>query len=320
MEVVPNIFLVKLPLPSKIGHVNCYLLQGGNGWSIIDTGLNHPASNCVWEQTLTGLNIKYGDIEGIYVSHMHPGHYGASGWLQELTGAQVYMSRCEIEKVQQTWKKGRTSVPVVGELLKENGIPAVLLTEVLDSINQTLTAVQPHPDLSPLPEGGEVTIGGRGFEVVKAPGHSDGHISFFCRDEGILFSGDNLLSPDSSGISLWPTSHPNPLELFLTSLELQGGLPVNIVLPGHGSAFSDCAGRVADLKKHYRLRLDRVAQLAGTGATAYQICLKLLGENTAPGEMLFLLTETLAHLAYLESKSRVTSRLECGVVTYRKAE
>jgi glyoxylase-like metal-dependent hydrolase (beta-lactamase superfamily II) len=320
MEVVPDIFLVKLPLPSELDHVNCYLLRGKTGWSVIDTGLNCQASNDVWENTFKYLGIKYGDIEKIFVTHLHPCHYGASGWLQALTGAPVYLSRTEIANVDKTWKKGRTNVPVVGELFKENGMPHGLISEVLDKMADILCAIQPHPALSPLPEGEKLEMGGRWFEAVSTPGHSDGHVSFFSRDDGILISGDHLLPAASSSISLWPTSHPNPLELFLASLESVGGLSVKLVLPGHGDAYEDCPGRVRELLDYYEKRLTGIPGMVGTGASAYQICSRLFGADLPlPGTRLAI-TETLAHLAYLESKSRVSSRLEGGIVTYRRVE
>lgn len=318
MEVVSNIFKVMIPLPFKKTDVNCYLLRGKNGWSIIDTGLNYMPATSVWENTFANLKIKYSEIEGIYLSHLHPAHYGASGWLQELTGAPVYMNKTEIINVDQTWKKGRTNVPVVGELFKENGMPPNIIAEALDNMADIFNFIQPHPTLSLLPDGEKVDLGVGWFEVVHSPGHSDGHISFFNEVDGILISGDHLLPTTSSNISLWPTSHPNPLELFLDSLEKIGNLPVKLVLPAHGPVFTDCRGRVNELLDYHHNRLSKIADLAGNGANAYQICVKLFGGDLSISEIRFALTEILAYLAFLQSRSMVTSRLESGIVTYRK--
>lgn len=318
MEVVPNIFKVELPLPTKIAHINCYLLRNENGWSIIDTGLNYQLSTRTWEDTFADLGINYGDIEGIYITHLHSCHYGASGWLQELTGALVYMSRTEMANVEQTWKKGRTNMPVVGELLKENGMPPGLIPEVLDDMSQVCNVIQPHPALYPISGGDRVELAGRSFRIIYTPGHSDGHIIFFNEDEGILISGDHLLPITYSSICLWPTSHPNPLDLFLSSLETVGNLPVKLVLPAHGPVLTDCVGRVDELSVHYHDRLARVEELAGAGTNAYQISARLYGAEPPLNQICFILTETLALLAYLESRSRVSSRLEGGIVTYRK--
>jgi len=320
MEVAPNIFRIELPLPFKLDHVNCYLLRGKSGWVIIDTGLNFPCSTEIWQSAFKNMGLKYVDIEGIYVTHYHPDHYGASGWLQELTGAPVFMHRTESVFVDQMWKKGRVNIPVVGELFKENGMPPNLVSEVLDNIVSVFNYIQPHPSLSLLSGGEKVDMGGRTFDIIHTPGHSDGHICFFCESDGLLISGDHLLPQISSNIGLWPASHPNPLELFLSSLEAIGRLPVELVLPAHGTVITDCPGRVAELLEHHQQRLSRIADLAGAGTTAYQICSKVFGTDLTLHEIRFALTETLAHLAYLESKSEVYSRQESGIVIYRRAQ
>lgn len=319
MEVAANIFIIKLPLPFKLDHINCYLLKGKNGWNVIDTGLNYTPSTSTWEEAFKDMDVNYSDIEGIYVTHYHPDHYGAAGWLQELTGAPVYMHRTESLFVDQMWKKGRANIPVIGELFKENGMPPNLISEVLDNMVGIWNVVQPHPRLSLLSGEEKVELGGRVLEIIHTPGHSDGHICFFDRNEGILISGDHLLPKISSNISLWPTSHPNPLDLFLNSLKTIRDLPVKLVFPSHGPVFRDSLGRVDELLDHHRERLSRISDLANSGATAYQICESLFGTSLTVHEIRFALTETLAHLAYLESKSEVYSRQEQGIVIYRRA-
>ncbi|MFZ5596051.1 MAG: MBL fold metallo-hydrolase [Bacillota bacterium] len=318
MEVAPNIFLVKLPLPFKLDHVNCYLCRGNNGWTIIDTGLNYPPSTIVWKKTFDNLGLKYSDITAIYVTHYHPDHFGSAGWLQELTGAPVYMHRNEDVFIEQMWKKGRVNIPVIGDLFKEHGMPPGLVDEVLDNLTGIWSVVQPYPVLSFISEGDRVEIGGRIFDIILTPGHSDGHICFLCREEGLLISGDHLLSKISSNISLWPASHPNPLESYLSSLKMIADLPVSKVLTAHGPEVNDCRGRVEELLEHHRDRLEQVSMLTGSGATAYSICTRLFGTDLNLHEIRFALTETLAHLACLESRGHVFSRQDAGIVIYRK--
>lgn len=318
MEVIKNVFQVVLPLPFKLNAINCYLLRGEKGWDIIDTGLNYPPARAGWENFFKLHNIKLSEIQSIYLTHYHPDHYGLAGWLQELTGAPVFIHRSESVPVEQIWKKGRSNFPVVGDMFNEHGMPATLTAEVVDNMADVLRHIQPHPELSFLDGEEEIIMGGRLFKVIQTPGHADGHICFFCESEGILLSGDHLLPQISSNISLWPISHPNPLELFLTSLEMVGCLPVKVVLPSHGGAFNDCAGRVDSLIEHHRQRLEIITDLSGTGNTAYHICVELFGNDLSLYEMRFAMAETLAHLAYLESRGRVVSRRDGEVIVYKK--
>ncbi len=317
MEIEKNIYKIVLPLPFKPDSINCFLLRGGDGWDIIDTGLNYSSARDVWENFFQNGLVALNDIRAIYLTHYHSDHYGMAGWLQNLTGAPVYIHRSESSQVEQLWKKGRLNFPLVGDLFSEHGMPAALSVEVVDNMSGILTHVQPHPILSYLNGDEEIEMGCRRFRVLHTPGHSNGHICFFCKEDGILISGDHILPTITSNISLWPTSHPNPLELFLTSLEMTGCLPISKVLPAHGNMFTDCAARADQLIEHYRIRLALITDMAGSGTSAYNICVKVFGDDLSLHELRFAMAETLAHLAYLESRGRVVSRRDGGIIVYK---
>lgn len=216
------------------------------------------------------------------------------------------------------WKKGRSNIPVVGELFKENGVPSNLIDVVLDEMETFVNNIQTHPTLTFISGGEKIDLGNKILEVIDIPGHSEGHIGFFCEDDGILFSGDQFLPQISTNTGFWPASNPNPLGLFMKSLEKVDGLSVKMVLPAHGSVFYDCPGKLELLMRHYCDGLDLIADLTGAGSTAYQICVKIFGNGDTFSEICFSLTETLAYLAYLESSSRVVSNQEAGIVVYRR--
>src|SRR5262245_43381497 len=108
-QISPDIYQVRLPLPFALNHVNCYLLQGDQGWIIVDTGLNIPAARTFWQNTFETLQIGPDDIDKIVLTHVHPDHYGLSGWLQAWSGASVWLSPREAELARQTW--GRDNLP-----------------------------------------------------------------------------------------------------------------------------------------------------------------------------------------------------------------
>ena len=39
-----------MPLPMRPSHVHCYLLEGQDGWTLVDTGLSLPESDEVFAQ------------------------------------------------------------------------------------------------------------------------------------------------------------------------------------------------------------------------------------------------------------------------------
>jgi glyoxylase-like metal-dependent hydrolase (beta-lactamase superfamily II) len=78
--VAAHIYQVQLPLPFALRIVNCYLLRGHNGWTIVDTGLNTAQGRETWETALAALQIAPDDITQIVLTHVHPDHYGQAAY------------------------------------------------------------------------------------------------------------------------------------------------------------------------------------------------------------------------------------------------
>src|SRR5262245_35313597 len=79
--VTPDIFQVQIPLPFALRIVNCYLLRGEAGWTVVDSGLNTSSARGAWQAAFSQLHIQPHDIEQIVLTHVHPDHYGLAGWL-----------------------------------------------------------------------------------------------------------------------------------------------------------------------------------------------------------------------------------------------
>src|SRR5437763_11556297 len=69
VELEPGILRLTLPLPTGPRHVHCYLLETGEGWLLVDTGLG--LMETPWEAILEGLDAP---ISRIFITHMHPDH------------------------------------------------------------------------------------------------------------------------------------------------------------------------------------------------------------------------------------------------------
>ncbi|MFZ5631487.1 MAG: MBL fold metallo-hydrolase [Bacillota bacterium] len=316
-EIIPrDIFKVRLPLPFRLDHVNCYAVKGRDGWTIVDAGLNYDPARKAWLEFMDRYGFDAGEITGIYITHYHPDHYGAAGWLQQLSGAPVYMSSVDAALADKIWKQGRRNMELLSRMYLENGVPAGLITKMLDNIMDMRSMVTPHPDITILSGEEEVRLGDRYFRVVSTPGHSDGHVCFYNKESGILLSGDHLLPDITSNISLWPQSHPNPLDNFLTSLAENRRLKISLALPAHGECFTNVDQRLAELEEHHRDRLNVIKRATSRGASAYQACMDVFGSGLSLHEMRFALTETMAHLVYLEKRGELRLNLDGNVYKY----
>jgi len=75
-----------------------------------------------------------------------------------------------------------------------------------------------------------IDLGGRVLQVLHTPGHSPGHMCFFEKERGYLFTGD-LVYKDTL-FAYYPSTDP---EAYLNSIERVAALPVKRVFPAHHS-------------------------------------------------------------------------------------
>lgn len=159
-------------------------------------------------ETLVQLATESGwTIKLILATHAHFDHVLASARLKELTGAPFYIHHEAAERLAGLPDAG---VRFTGTPFPEAAVPDRLLTTASETI-----------------ELGEILL-----ETLYTPGHAPGHLAFYLREHGVVFSGDTLFAGTIGRTDL-PGSDP---ELLLRSIREQLLTLANdvTVLPGHG--------------------------------------------------------------------------------------
>lgn len=317
-EVAPGIFQVRLPLPFALNHVNCYLLCDDEGWTLLDTGLDQPNIRHAWEEAFEELGIEPDQIRRIVLTHMHPDHFGLSGYFQALTGAPVYLSPRERELAQMVWIEDRWQPDLVADYWRVGGIPPAVRSVISAQTSNLRDMTMPHPrTMSVVAPGDTVEMGNRRFHAIHAPGHSDGQLIFFDASDGLMICGDQVLMKITPNIGLWPTTEPDPLGRYMQSLRELAELPVRLALPGHGPLITAWRARVEELLAHHELRLDAMQRATEGGATALEVSRRVFDFGVLTDhEVRFAVAEAMAHLDYLARAGRVTAA-DNGVRTYR---
>ena len=83
-----------------------------------------------------------------------------------------------------------------------------------------------------LNDGDSITFGQHTLQVIQTPGHSHGSCLFYCKEEGVVFSGDTLFRM-SIGRTDFPEGSWQQMEQSLA--KIAGTLPKDtVVYPGHG--------------------------------------------------------------------------------------
>lgn len=303
--ITEDIYLVQIPIPVPLRFVNCYLIRGTNGWSIVDTGFHDEGAEAAWQQAFTALSIQPSDVTTILITHYHPDHYGAAGWLQQLTGAPVYMHDREIPAVDGFWQAG-TMGAAVSRFFVQHGLDATIGAQLALHHQSQRALTQPGAELTPLSEGEQILLGDRLFTLLWCPGHSDGLATFWCEADQLLLANDLILQKITPNVTLWPDGRPNPLQDYLTSLERIKALPAKLALTGHRQMITDLAGRAQEIQAHHADRLAKMEALLGTGATGWEMCQRFFQvDQYSLHQIRFAMGETLAHLEYLRSQNRI---------------
>jgi glyoxylase-like metal-dependent hydrolase (beta-lactamase superfamily II) len=304
--VAPGVRRIPIPLPIRgLPIVNAYLVEGAQGWSLVDAGLHTAEAERALRAGLADAGIGIEDLRRVFVTHLHPDHMGMAGTL-ERAGAEVLMHTPEIVAAKRVWSKGHEAIDAAYDWFVRHGMPR----DIDEGMRQAWIAMGERVDelehVDGVDDGQGVDLGGRATRLRWTPGHTDYHAVLIDERDGVLFAGDHVLPRITSNIGLYPSSRDDPLGDFLGALSALRDLPVKRVLPAHGDPFDDLAGRVDELLAHHAARLD--ATLATVGAAdhdAYTIARKLFPVLRSPHEERFALAETLAHLRHLERNGSV---------------
>lgn len=317
-ELAAGLWLVPVEIPVPLRTVNAYLLFGGEGWTIVDTGHHTPTAEARWERSLRRLGVRFDAVCQIVVTHYHPDHLGCAGWLQQRSGAPVFVLDREMPNVERFWGMRTTMGEALEEQFTRHGAPPSVTAGLASHHRQQAAMVHPLPTITPVAAGSEIRAGRRRFVLHHAPGHSEGLMVLYEPDERILLANDLILDPITPNVTLWPHSQANPLDEFLDSLRRAACLGARLTLPGHGRPIADLARRVDELQAHHEARLARIEAMVARGghATAWEVSLELFGPQRELIAARFALGEALSHLEWLVQRGRLARTSGSPVVRY----
>jgi len=185
---------------------HCYLLNGSERSLLIDTGLGicdiHEQVRKLTDKTIVAI-----------ATHIHWDHIGGHTFFP-----QFYAHQNELH-----WLHGE--FPLTLEQIKGMVVDRCELPEGYDVNKYEFFQGTPTKVLN---DNEVIDLGDRYVQIVHTPGHSPGHMCFWEKERGYLFTGD-LVYKDML-FAYFPSTDP---EAYLNSLERVAALPVKRVLPAH---------------------------------------------------------------------------------------
>lgn len=306
---------VKVPLPFSLRWVNSYIVPEADGYTVIDPGLGTAEAKALWEDVLAGLGINWRAIKRVLLTHQHPDHYGLAGYVQERSGCEVWMSRRAHAYARRLWGPGSDFPSALRGLYLEHGMPGEVMDSIEANLDSFIARVLPEPQVTYMEAGVTVRLGDLSWETIDAPGHAFGQLCFYQRDIRWMICGDQVLPRITPNVSVVPGEEKDPLAAFLNSLETLKAYEVDYALPGHRDPFESFKTRIDELIRHHDRRLMEMRELlAQEPQTAFDLCEKLFGARLRenPHNLRFAMSETLAHLFYLEQLGRIRAQRASG--------
>jgi glyoxylase-like metal-dependent hydrolase (beta-lactamase superfamily II) len=323
IAVAPGVAWLRMPLPFQLDHINLWLLEDGEGWAIVDTGVGLPDVRALWEQIFAG-HLGGRRVTRVILTHFHPDHLGNAGWLTERWGVELWCTHAEFLIAHMAVS---STGPRQGEArmrhYRRNGASEEALAALATRGDHYQRLVPTLPgEFRMFREDDTLTIGGRPWKVIVGRGHSPEHAALWCEEAGVLISGDQVLPRITTNISVWPDQPwGDPLRLYLDSLERFRGIGADaLVLPAHGLPFRGLPERLGELRTHHAARLAGTLDAIIEPRSAADILPILFRRQLDSHQLGFALGEALAHLHRLEADGRALRVVgDDGVHRFRKA-
>lgn len=310
-ELAEGVLWLRLPLPMALDHVNVYALDDGDGWTIVDTGLDTRRGRQIWQALRTGP-LRGRPIRRVIGTHHHPDHIGLAGWFMAGDDAELMMSRT-------AWLMARMLVldrqdrptPQALRFWKQAGMPAGMLERrAAQAPYNSADVVHPLPlGFTRLSEGQIVGFGGRRWRVALGDGHAPRHATFWSQDDGLVIGGDQLLPSISPNLGVYPTEpQADPVGEWLESCTRLAGLARDdqLVLPGHKLPFRGLPTRLRQLIDNHHGALNRLEHALQAGPRSAVDCFDILFKRRiGEAEFGLALVEAVAHVNHLHQRGRI---------------
>lgn len=323
-RIADGVSWARIPMPGSLGHINSWLLDEGDGYAPVDTGMLLTICSDAWKALFAGA-LADRSITRVICTHLHPDHIGLAGWLCKKHGAELWMSRGEWLTARMICADARDTVPEdFLKLQRAAGWGEEVLAEMATGGWGRFGRMvfQLPVSYRRLQDGDELDLSGHRWRVVVGSGHSPEHACLLNEVSGVLISGDQVLPRISSNVSVVITEpEADPLGEWLASIEKFLGLPADlIVCPAHGEPFTGLHTRLIALRDEHRMRLDRLEAALAGGEMRVVDAFPLLFNREITGHNRELATgEAIAHFRRLELEGRAAREERDGVRWYRAA-
>jgi hydroxyacylglutathione hydrolase len=213
-----SITTLTLPLPLRMGTVNCYLIRTADGCVLIDTGGSNARADLRAGLERAGCTLSF--LRLILLTHGDFDHIGGAADLRAATGAPIAMGRDDAAMAER------------GDMFANRKRPNALVRTLIPVITGFGPSRRFTPDIL-LDDGYDLSPFGLEARVLGLPGHSAGSIGVLTA-AGDLFCGDLFENTKAPALN---SLLDDPAAAQASAVRL-AALPITFVYPGHGRPFA----------------------------------------------------------------------------------
>ncbi|MCJ7678848.1 MAG: MBL fold metallo-hydrolase [Anaerolineales bacterium] len=213
-----DISALSLPLPFRMGRVNCYLIPTAAGHVLIDTGGSNARKELHGQLERAGCAP--GSLRLVILTHGDFDHIGNAAYLRSVFGAKIAMHYDDSGMAER------------GDMFVNRRRPNILIRALLPIFTGFGTSERFTPDVL-LEDEHDLSQHSLEAKVIGLPGHSKGSIGILTASGG-LFCGDlfeNTKKPALNALMDDPVAAN-------ASLARLRALKIGTVYPGHGQPFA----------------------------------------------------------------------------------
>ena len=211
-------------------HVNCYLVEGHDGVTLVDAGL--PS---MWTTLLGALRHRGwgpGDVKALVLTHGHFDHVGFARRAHREWGVPVLVHAADQQLAAHPYRYTPQRNRFLYPLTHPGSLPVLARMAAAGALGvKGLKAVTTLKPGRILPTPGNLT-------AVHTPGHTDGHCILYLPDRDTVLSGDALVTLDPytgrKGPQIVASAATKDTRQALESLEAIAATRATTLLPGHG--------------------------------------------------------------------------------------
>lgn len=225
-----NIRVITTKLPFPPYNINSYIINTKRHRILFDTTLNDKE---MVDKILFEIE-KAGGIDIILLSHGHLDHAGAAGLISKELGTPIYVSFDERDRISNgVCERMERRIVKILKVLDFFGFDSQATEREKEKIayyKKLLETIDVFFNVN--------TIKDEDIEIIKLPGHTEGSIGLYLKDEGLLLSGDALLS---EGVSAFFDVErlSDTLSEYLSSLDTIEKIKPKKIYPGHFDSFDN---------------------------------------------------------------------------------